>query len=58
MLFLNYDHRYGTGTLTHVFLDHVFQECLTFEGEMVRFSTLFNTESFPFTWTNDVERDN
>jgi len=26
--------RYGTGTLTHVFLDRVFQECLTYEGEM------------------------
>ena len=28
--------RYGTGTLTDVFLDRVFQECLTYEGEMVR----------------------
>lgn len=27
--------RYGTGTLTQVFLDRVFQECLTYEGEMV-----------------------
>ena len=27
--------RYGTGTLTDVFLDRVFQECLTYEGEMV-----------------------
>ncbi|KAK3093581.1 hypothetical protein FSP39_017691, partial [Pinctada imbricata] len=26
--------RYGTGTLTEVFLDRVFQECLTYEGEM------------------------
>lgn len=26
--------RYGTGTLTNVFLDLVFQECLTYEGEM------------------------
>ncbi|KAL8598219.1 Serine/threonine-protein phosphatase 2A regulatory subunit B'' subunit gamma [Nucella lapillus] len=26
--------RYGTGTLTNVFLDRVFQECLTYEGEM------------------------
>ncbi|XP_011452511.1 serine/threonine-protein phosphatase 2A regulatory subunit B'' subunit gamma-like [Crassostrea angulata] len=26
--------RYGTGTLTQVFLDRVFQECLTYEGEM------------------------
>ncbi|KAF7998211.1 hypothetical protein HCN44_009609 [Aphidius gifuensis] len=25
---------YGTGTLTSVFLDRVFQECLTYEGEM------------------------
>lgn len=25
---------YGTGTLTPVFLGHVFQECLTYEGEM------------------------
>lgn len=29
--------RYGTGTLTQVFLDRVFQECLTYEGEMVIF---------------------
>lgn len=27
--------RYGTGTLTEVFLDRVFQECLTYDGEMV-----------------------
>ena len=27
--------RYGTGTLTPVFLDRVFQECLTYDGEMV-----------------------
>ncbi|XP_058018242.1 serine/threonine-protein phosphatase 2A regulatory subunit B'' subunit gamma isoform X3 [Ahaetulla prasina] len=26
--------RYGTGTLTHIFLDRVFQECLTYDGEM------------------------
>eukprot|EP00112_Aurelia_sp_Birch-Aquarium-sp1_P015360 Seg3398.4 transcript_id=Seg3398.4/GoldUCD/mRNA.D3Y31 product="Serine/threonine-protein phosphatase 2A regulatory subunit B'' subunit gamma" protein_id=Seg3398.4/GoldUCD/D3Y31 len=26
--------RYGTGTLTNCFLDRVFQECLTYEGEM------------------------
>lgn len=26
--------RFGTGTLTNVFLDRVFQECLTYEGEM------------------------
>ncbi|XP_069494548.1 serine/threonine-protein phosphatase 2A regulatory subunit B'' subunit gamma isoform X2 [Ambystoma mexicanum] len=26
--------RYGTGTLTNVFLDRVFQECLTYDGEM------------------------
>ncbi|KAJ8883525.1 hypothetical protein PR048_015369 [Dryococelus australis] len=25
---------YGTGTLTRVFLDRVFQECLTYDGEM------------------------
>lgn len=27
--------RYGTGTLTSVFLDRVYQECLTYDGEMV-----------------------
>ena len=27
-------YRYGTGTLTGVFLERVFQECLTYEGEM------------------------
>jgi len=26
--------RYGTGTLTSVFLERVFQECLTYDGEM------------------------
>ena len=26
--------RYGTGTLTNAFLDRVFQECLTYDGEM------------------------
>jgi len=26
--------RFGTGTLTNIFLDRVFQECLTYEGEM------------------------
>jgi serine/threonine-protein phosphatase 2A regulatory subunit B'' len=26
--------KYGTGTLTPVFVDRVFQECLTYEGEM------------------------
>lgn len=44
--------RYGTGTLTNVFLDLVFQECLTYEGEMVRsrlnFKLLYNrTPVFP-----------
>jgi hypothetical protein len=28
--------RYGTGTLTSIFLDRVYQECLTYDGEMVR----------------------
>jgi Ca2+-binding EF-hand superfamily protein len=28
------DYRYGTGTLTKVFMDRVFQECLTYDGEM------------------------
>ena len=27
--------RYGTGTLSPVFVDRVFDECLTYEGEMV-----------------------
>ena len=27
--------RYGSGTLTKVFVDRVFQECLTYDGEMV-----------------------
>ena len=26
--------RYGTGTLTPVFVERIFQECLTYEGEM------------------------
>lgn len=32
--------RYGTATLTTVFLDRVFQECLTYDGEMVQWSDL------------------
>lgn len=28
--------KYGTNTLTDVFLDRVFQECLTYDGEMVK----------------------
>lgn len=28
--------KYGTGTLTDVFVERIFQECLTYEGEMVR----------------------
>lgn len=32
--------RYGTATLTTVFLDRVFQECLTYDGEMVRWGGL------------------
>lgn len=34
--------RYGTGTLTKVFIDRVFQECLTYEGEMVNFTFLIS----------------
>jgi len=30
----NFDNRYGTGTLTSVFIERVFQECLTYDGEM------------------------
>lgn len=32
--------RYGTATLTTVFLDRVFQECLTYDGEMVQWRDL------------------
>lgn len=32
-LFIFY-YSYGTGTLTKVFLERVFQECLTYDGEM------------------------
>lgn len=32
--------RYGTATLTSVFLDRVFQECLTYDGEMVQSVTI------------------
>jgi len=34
VLLIKYLFRYGTGTLTSVFLDRVFQECLTYDGEM------------------------
>ena len=33
--------RYGSGTLTKVFVDRVFQECLTYDGEMV---SIYNQE--------------
>lgn len=32
---ISYNYRYGTGTLTRVFVDRVFQECLTYDGEVV-----------------------
>lgn len=35
--------RYGTATLTPVFLDRVFQEYLTYDGEMVRTLYIFIT---------------
>lgn len=35
-LISHYCFRYGTGTLTPVFIDRVFQEFLTYDGEMVR----------------------
>lgn len=28
-------YRYGTGTMTRQFVDRIFQECLTYEGEVV-----------------------
>lgn len=27
--------KYGTGTLTEVFVNRIFQECLTYDGEVV-----------------------
>lgn len=36
--------RYGTGTLTNIFLDRVFQECLTYDGEMVLICKYIATE--------------
>ena len=35
-----YTCRYGSGTLTKVFVDRVFQECLTYDGEMVSNKTV------------------
>ena len=32
---------YGSGTLTKVFVDRVFQECLTYDGEMVSIYLLY-----------------
>ena len=38
--------RYGSGTLTKVFVDRVFQECLTYDGEMVgNYNYVHNTEN-------------
>ena len=36
-------HRYGTGTLTCEFVDRIFQECLTYEGEVVRSKILVSS---------------
>lgn len=33
-LLCNFFFSYGTGSLTRTFIDRVFQECLTFEGEI------------------------
>lgn len=38
--------RYGTATLTSVFLDRVFQECLTYDGEMVQSASLWDGGRF------------
>ena len=41
--------RYGTATMTNVFLDRVFQECLTYDGEMVlKSANLKNLGSYSF----------
>lgn len=37
--------RYGTATLTSVFLDRVFQECLTYDGEMVHQAACMNAST-------------
>jgi len=47
--FMHYLNRYGTGTLTDVFLDRVFQECLTYDGEMVG-----NFVSFVYSYIVDT----
>ena len=36
--------RYGTGNMTRVFVDRLFQECLTYEGEVVRSTMLLSRE--------------
>lgn len=44
--------RYGSGTLTKVFVDRVFQECLTYDGEMVGnkyYNYVHNTENWYWT---------
>ena len=41
--------RYGTGTLTGVFLDRVYQECLTYDGEMVN-----KTHQSLISYTSDI----
>ena len=42
--------RYGTATLTSVFLDRVFQEYLTYDGEMVQSITESATALVKKTW--------
>lgn len=44
-LVLIFSYSYGTGTLTDVFLDRVFQECLTYEGEMVSLIKIILSEN-------------
>ena len=45
--------RYGSGTLTKVFVDRVFQECLTYDGEMVSiYNHEYYTVAAPFLWNS------
>lgn len=42
--------RYGSGTLTKVFVDRVFQECLTYDGEMVGYHNYLHN-AMKLNWT-------
>ncbi len=48
-------YRYGTGTLTKVFVDRVFQECLTYDGEVVNIFVMHLLRVIKFFYMQDYK---